>query len=327
MTSATSLLVWIVNILFIIGQTEGGTCSSGQINCKSGNQCISISDVCNRDSQCADGSDEDPRICSFWRPDPQCGTGQYSCQVNYRRTCISLQNFCDRGCSGQDQICQLMRNKILKLEGDKDLGMSITQELVSLMQQAVNSTTNDTTNYSESCPMFYSQVGNACLSFFSPAKVPWPEARQFCLSIGGDLVAIKGFVSHEKLIEYMMMSHFTTDYWIGGRFDVDTNAWSWVNDDTPLPLGSPFWATRYSSSCVPRAPPHTDPFSPAPRPLPKAPCFHYLQAPAQRSSGWCAAITYEHYYYFTDEECQEERSPLCLYTGKPRHTDKVKIAN
>ncbi|XP_068241885.1 uncharacterized protein [Palaemon carinicauda] len=313
MTSTTSLAAWVVYILVsVAGQAQGSSCPAGQINCRTGNECVSHHYVCNRDNHCSDGSDEDPLICSVWKHDSRCSSGQYYCSRPSNLGCQSLQDFCDSGCPGQERICELVRSKVLEVQ-ENDTGLVLTQELVNLIKKGVNSTFNNTA----SCPMFYTRVGDACLSFFSPAKVPWPEARQFCLSIGGDLVAIKGFVSHEKLMEYMMTSQFTTDYWIGGRFDVDTNAWSWVYDDTPLPLGSPFWATRYSSSCVPRSPPHTDPFSPTPPASPKDPCYHYLQAPAQRLAGWCAAITYEHYYYFTDEECQEERSPLCLYTGKP----------
>nr|XP_045604840.1 uncharacterized protein LOC123762369 [Procambarus clarkii] len=104
----------------------------------------------------------------------------------------------------------------------------------------------------------------------------------------------------------------TTDYWVGGRFDLDTNAWSWTVDESAMPLGSPYWAVRHSSSCVRRPPPHTDPFSNPPTALPDAPCFSYTQAPAKRQEGWCSALTYEHYYYMTDQSCQEERSPLCM---------------
>ncbi|XP_066971915.1 uncharacterized protein [Macrobrachium rosenbergii] len=314
MASATSLVLGIMHILFLIGRTDAASCSSGQISCRSGNQCVSLGDVCRRGSQCLDGSDEDPQICSFWRSDSQCSNrGEFYCSASPYYGCISLETMCASRCSEKDsRMCELVSRRILKLKEDEEkAGLSLSQELVSLMQQAVNATSN----FSAACPMFYSRVGDACLSFFAPAKVPWPEARQFCLSIGGDLVAIKGSVDHENLGSF---TELTTDFWIGGRFDIDTNSWSWSLDDTPLPLGAPFWATRYSSSCVPRSPPHTDPFSPAPTALPKAPCFHYVQAPAQRTSGWCAAMTYEHYYYFTDEECQEDRSPLCLFTGKPR---------
>ncbi|XP_064077742.1 uncharacterized protein LOC135195414 isoform X2 [Macrobrachium nipponense] len=275
MASATSLVLGIVHILFLIGRTEGVFCASGQIRCRSRNQCVSLGDVCRSGSQCADGSDEDTQICSVWISDSRCSHGEYYCaKPPYYGRCLSHAEFCT-SCPEEDiGMCDLLANNILKLDEEEteETGLSLTKELVSLMQKAVNATTNVST----SCPMFYSPVGDACLSFFTPAKVPWPEARQFCLSIGGDLAAIKGFVDHDKLLGYMQKAHLTTDFWIGGRFDVDTNSWSWVLDDTPLPLGAPFWAAR------------------------------------------CAAMTYEHYYYYTDEECQENRSPLCLFTGRPR---------
>lgn len=36
----------------------------------------------------------------------------------------------------------------------------------------------------------------------------------------------------------------TTDFWIGGRYDMDVNAWAWASDDSPMPLGSPYWAEK-----------------------------------------------------------------------------------
>ncbi|KAK3878984.1 hypothetical protein Pcinc_016428 [Petrolisthes cinctipes] len=93
---------------------------------------------------------------------------------------------------------------------------------------------------------------------------------------------------------------------------MDTNSWAWVHDDSPMPLGSPYWTMKYSASCVPRSPPHTDPFSSPADPLPGAPCYHYLQAPSQRKLGWCSAMTYENFYYISDEECEAAHSPLCL---------------
>ncbi|XP_053647597.2 uncharacterized protein [Cherax quadricarinatus] len=110
----------------------------------------------------------------------------------------------------------------------------------------------------------------------------------------------------------MKASMLTTDYWIGGRFDLDTNAWSWTVDDSPMPLGSPYWAVRHSTSCTPRPPPHTDPYSNPPAALPGATCYRNTQAPTNRQEGWCSALTYEHFYYISDENCQEAKSPLCM---------------
>ncbi|XP_064119526.1 uncharacterized protein LOC135224456 [Macrobrachium nipponense] len=109
----------------------------------------------------------------------------------------------------------------------------------------------------------------------------------------------------------MRDSHLTSDYWIGGRFDLDANAWAWVQDDSSMPLGSPYWGTRYNKSCMPRPPPHTDPSTVPRLALPGAPCFKYYQTPSNRAAGWCAAITYEQYHFFTDEPCVDAYSPLC----------------
>lgn len=179
-----------------------------------------------------------------------------------------------------------------------------------MLSMAVNTTLS---KQKSECPMLYTRVGDLCLAFFSPAKLSWAEARQFCHSIYGELFFFNDFATFGTVLHYMKQSLLTSDYWVGGRYDLDTNAWSWAVDDAPMPLGSPYWAERYNSSCVPRSPAHTDPFSGPAEALPGAPCFHYLQAPRQRTPGWCSALTSEHFYYISDEACLDTRSPLCIY--------------
>ncbi|KAK7072667.1 hypothetical protein SK128_013205 [Halocaridina rubra] len=305
--------IYLILLLWHCRLGVANRCSSGQIQCYQDSKCISVSDVCRGNgNQCSDGSDEHESICSFWKYDTNyCSSGQFYCS-SYR--CQSPYDFCRRSCSSEKdpRICQMVNSGKLQVKmTDKDDGMILTEEFVNQMKNAVNVTSKKSKTLA--CPMFYIPIADSCVSFFSPAKLPWAEARQFCLSLMGDLLTIKNSSDYESLINYMRLADLTTDYWIGGRYDLDSNAWTWSSDDSPMPLGSPFWATRYSSSCVPRSPPHTDPFSSPASALPGAPCYNYLQAPGQRNQGWCAALTYEHYYYITDEKCQDSRSPLCTF--------------
>ncbi|KAK8735211.1 hypothetical protein OTU49_005561 [Cherax quadricarinatus] len=298
----TKLLV--LSSLLIAG-VEGSRCSSGQVECKTGGRCININYVCSSGNQCSDGSDEDPSICKFWKHTQQyCSSGNVYCNSG----CYSFENACNRmsECPVDSRICQIIKQRKLALPPKS---MNMTSELVTLFATAVNSTLQ---NKKRNCPLLYTYVGDRCLSLFSAAKVSWPEARQFCRSIYGDLLKLDDLADLGHLLQYMRASMLTSDYWIGGRFDLDTNAWSWTVDDSTMPLGSPFWAERHISTCTPRPPPHTDPFSDPPAALPGATCYEYTQAPENRQEGWCSALTYKHFYYISDESCQEAKSPLCM---------------
>ncbi|XP_064119304.1 uncharacterized protein LOC135224332 isoform X2 [Macrobrachium nipponense] len=314
MISKILTVAWVLCFLFSIGLVEGASsCSGESIHCRSGDQCVRIQDICRNGVQCNDGSDESHRICSFWTHDSNCRYESF--YWNRGSRCVSFREFCtsaERAAEKDSRICEIVNRKRLHLPSDDDeTGLILTEQLVNLVQQAVNGTSKASTP----CPMFFSRVGDQCLSFFSPARISWPEARQFCLSIGGELLSIKKVTVLEDVLNYMRDSHFTSDYWIGGRFDLDSNAWAWVQDDSAMPLGSPYWAVRYNQSCVLRSPPHTDPYSSPPAGLPGAHCFRYIQSPQKRAAGWCASMTYEHYYFFTDDTCQEKMSPLCSYSG------------
>ncbi|XP_068241882.1 uncharacterized protein [Palaemon carinicauda] len=307
--------------LVTIGLVNGTSCSGNQILCKSGTQCVYHHEICRNGAQCSDGSDEDPHICSFWTHDnSNCNYETFYWRRQGR--CLSIRDFCsteDRAAEKDPRICQIINFKRLVMQSEEDTGLMLTEQLVSLVQQAVNATAKSPTP----CPMFYNKVGDSCLSFFSPAKISWPEARQFCLSLGGELLSIKKVTVLEQVLDYMRDSHFTSDYWIGGRFDMDSNAWTWVHDDSTMPLGSPYWAVRYNSSCSFRSPPHTDPYSSPSAGIPGTACYKYLQSPWNRDAGWCASLTYEHYYYITDDICQNKRSPLCSYNGNFHQKLKV----
>ncbi|XP_063590128.1 uncharacterized protein LOC134767008 [Penaeus indicus] len=306
---------WLLLSTFsVLGGLSATPCEYERIECKTKGSCIKMSDVCNGRADCGDGSDEDPTLCKVRFPFAKKLARFYLELCNSRRS-ECLYNFCENSFNNYCSYCaDLVDPKAYLLLTASDFTHLLpAEDSVDLLKTAVNATL---TSKSE-CPMLYERIGNHCLAFFSLSKVPWPEARQFCKSIFGDLVTLNNVQNFMQVIQHLKTSLLTTDFWIGGRYDMDVNSWAWVAEETPMPLGSPYWGEKYISPCVPRSPPHTDPFSDPPSPLPGAPCYHYVQSPQQRQQGWCSAMTYEHHYYITDEECQHFYSPLCVLTHMP----------
>nr|WBG54465.1 C-type lectine [Austinograea rodriguezensis] len=313
------LVLVLVFVLALLHPAEG-ECRSDQIECRSGGQCVSRNGICNQRQDCSDGSDEDNRLCKLWPPKSANCAQHTSNTIYYIGRCRTAYYMCQdssRASNLDRRICKIVLHPKLDIQQE---GMNMSNEVVTLLSSAVNSTLD---YKMPDCPMLYTRVGNDCLSFFSPAKVSWAEARQFCRSIYGDLWHLKDVASYGRLMEFMREEKFTSNYWIGGRYDLDTNAWSWTTDDSPMPLGVPFWATKHEDSCVPRGPPHTDPYSDPPAGLPGARCYRTVLSPKERSPGWCSAMTYEYFYYWSDEMCDEAFSPLCTFTGPaaPREAD------
>nr|AHB62786.1 LDLa domain-containing C-type lectin [Eriocheir sinensis] len=305
------LALALVFVLAALRPTEGG-CSRDQIECNTGETCIYKHTLCDGQSNCPDGSDEARAICKFWPPK------HHNCRSNthsvfyYSGGCRNVNEMCTNHGWSSDldpRICKIYFQDKLQPQQEK---MSLSNELVVLLSSAVNSTLE---HRKPDCPMLYTRVGKDCLSFFSPARVSWPEARHFCRNIHGDLWRFTDIAAYETLLAFIRKEQFTSDYWIGGRFDLDTNAWSWTTDDTVMPLGAPYWTLKHADSCVRRGPPHTDPFSDPPEALPGARCYPSELSPRERAAGWCAAMTFENYYYWSDELCDEAFSPLCVFTG------------
>lgn len=45
-------------------------------------------------------------------------------------------------------------------------------------------------------------------------------------------------------------------------------------------------------------------------------CYRYYQAPGEFPRGECVALTYQHFYYMSDEDCLHRKSPLCVATDR-----------
>ncbi|XP_064095670.1 uncharacterized protein LOC135207775 [Macrobrachium nipponense] len=165
----------------------------------------------------------------------------------------------------------------------------------------------------ESCPKLYTLVGDQCLSVFYVGSVSWGEARAFCNVLGGDLLTIKNItlltiknITHfADIVEHLQRLALPSSFWIGGSVHNDTVERTWI-DGSPMDMGSPFWATRYTPFCIKRN--GTTAKS-------DETCYHYYQSPKAVPSGECASISFQHSYYISDEDCLRKMSPLCVYQG------------
>lgn len=45
-------------------------------------------------------------------------------------------------------------------------------------------------------------------------------------------------------------------------------------------------------------------------------CYRYYQAPNEFPQGECVALTFQHFYYMSDEDCLHRKSPLCVATDR-----------
>ena len=69
-------------------------CHTGWLKCQDGLNCIPERYICDADSDCKDGSDENSTLCASWN----CTAGYWKCQKGVK--CIDDLNVCDgqQGC-------------------------------------------------------------------------------------------------------------------------------------------------------------------------------------------------------------------------------------
>nr|XP_027231488.1 uncharacterized protein LOC113823075 isoform X2 [Penaeus vannamei]XP_027231489.1 uncharacterized protein LOC113823075 isoform X2 [Penaeus vannamei]XP_027231490.1 uncharacterized protein LOC113823075 isoform X2 [Penaeus vannamei] len=203
--------------------TAAEACDSGYIRCASGDRCVKLAYLCDGDNDCGDMSDEN--ICSVTRTNRQ---------LKHLETI-----------PGQTSTTGMMTTTY-----ETTLPPTTTlppppppnnvEESEALGQRFAR-TFNDTLHHPR-CPKLYTSVGNKCLSLLYFVKVGWGEASALCSAIGGKLVAYPSASEGEfaALLKYLREIQMTTDFWVGGRYTKDTEAWTWL-DDAPMDLGSPYW--------------------------------------------------------------------------------------
>lgn len=320
------LLLKSLLLLLICCYTALATCpESDQIHCKNSDRCTRIRYICDGDNDCGDNSDEDSNLCRAWR-NSECERNNARCTRNGRSDCITITHYCeleDPPCEGNvdPRLCKMLAD--MKIQDLNSIVLETTtieptvplSTLPSVHYSASELTEEfksrlDSTIRHNDCPQLYTKIGEQCISVFFIGNLTWMESRAFCQAIGGDLFTIKPDLSNFlTLLQHLRNNQIMKDFWIGGMYKNESLGWQWV-DETDMQVGSPIWAVRYSAECSPR-----DMMSTVlniTRPANDGYCYHYQQAPADTLVGHCSAVTFEHYYYVSDEDCTTKKSPLCV---------------
>ncbi|XP_045585212.1 uncharacterized protein [Procambarus clarkii] len=317
MADATSLPLLL--LLLLHGSCVAGldcTLREDEIACSSESKCVKLRYICDGDNDCAEGEDEDPELCYAFKSHYTCDKGEVNCRRNGQMECMRVLNYCqqsDPPCEGDvdPKMCRVLLDNTVQSFTSIILPDADAQEQSwrrsELLGDDLVAILNNTINHPD-CPDMYTVVGEQCLSVFSVGKVSWGEARAFCKVINGDLLTFKSVSHFSTVLQHLQEHQLTTDFWLGGRQMEKGHGWTWI-DESPMVLGSPYWAVRQYEECQTR---NLTTAGQTTRQANRATCYHYRQAPEPSERGYCAALSYQHYFYMTDEDCLLQKSPLCV---------------
>ncbi|XP_071535488.1 uncharacterized protein [Panulirus ornatus] len=307
-------------VLLVSTMTAGHSCTDkDEISCGDKDTCIPLRYICDNDDDCDDEADEDHNLCQAWSNE-ECESGSTQCSRLGHTFCTDISSYCnltDPPCEGDldPRICQMLQDNVVQpinnivvpenIDPTRDNlneSLHLAEELIVLLNKTIQH---------PQCPTMFTLVGDQCISLFFMGSVSWGEARAFCSVIGGDLLTFRNISHYAAVVRHLKDAQMTNDFWVGGRFLNQSTGWTWT-DEAPMDLGSPFWAVRHSTNCRTRNVTFQELHKI--RLANDGACYNYFQAPEPTPSGWCAALTYQHYFYVSDEDCLVRKSPLCVYT-------------
>ncbi|XP_068215099.1 C-type mannose receptor 2-like [Palaemon carinicauda] len=98
----------------------------------------------------------------------------------------------------------------------------------------------------KSCPVHYVAIGGKCLSFLTYEETTWDEARLRCREKDGDLAIVNDIELLREINLYLKVQELTDhDFWLGASDVAVEGQWKWT-DDSPVPMGTPFWGLNVS---------------------------------------------------------------------------------
>ncbi|XP_037775251.1 uncharacterized protein LOC119572302 [Penaeus monodon] len=280
-----------------------------QIKCKTNDKCVHIYDLCNGWYDCDDKSDEEDRLCSdssIWGKTLCTTPGTLLCKQGDNKRCLPARRYCTSSnlpCEDRDErLCQMFNDG--KLIPYDEIVVRSNVFLAEISGQEFHEKFNVTIEHPD-CPHLYTRVGDHCLSFFFFGLVNWGEARSFCKMNGGDLLTFQdGVGTFYEIVRHLREHNITSDFWVGGA--VRNKTWTWV-DGNPIELGTPYWSLRTNPDCQ-----HLNQTV-----IYEKSCNQYLQRPLTPVVGMCAALTFENFFYMSDEDCLTKKSPLCVAGKEP----------
>ncbi|XP_068248945.1 uncharacterized protein [Palaemon carinicauda] len=298
-------------MLVCVGVSVALECGNSEIACSTNEECIPYEHICDSGKDCADGLDEDKELCAAWK-NTKCDRSFVECTRNGVTNCTEISEYCtleSPPCEGEldRRICLMLKigriNKPSEISHLLDITESNLNKSKELGEKFRSLLLNTLSH--ESCPKMYTLVGDQCLSFFYLGKMRWIESQYYCREFKGELLTLNNVSHFADIVKHLQKYELPSDFWIGGSNENATLGWAWL-DGSPMEMGSPFWATRYSADCVQRnvtvAKSETK-------------CYHFYQAPEVVPQSKCASLSFEHAYYITDEDCQVHKSPICVYKG------------
>ncbi|CAL4126276.1 unnamed protein product [Meganyctiphanes norvegica] len=141
-----------------------------------------------------------------------------------------------------------------------------------------------------SCINPFTLVGSQCLFFGGEWAMDHEKSKDICITIGGYLARINSTTQHKAIVDHITeSSELDHSYWVDGSDVANTNIWLFANGKL-VPRGTPFWRTEQMIDDDNNT---------------------YIQRPLD--GGWlnCLSLQKSFHYFFSDEECQLELSPLC----------------